>query len=90
MPDSTTETFVDYVQQFKNFVENFRSREGTLRYYERIWELIRMGQRSLIINFDDLILFDPALAEKVLDNPAEVLEAFNQALQEIVMRENPE
>jgi replicative DNA helicase Mcm (EC 3.6.1.-) len=61
-----------------------------LKYYERVWQLIRMGQRSLILDFDDLILFDQDLADKLVDNPSEVLEAFNQALLEIIMRENPE
>jgi len=88
--DSVASSFVDYVQQFRNFIENFRSKEGVLKYYERVWQLIRMGQRSLILDFDDLILFDQDLADKLVDNPSEVLEAFNQALLEIIMRENPE
>lgn len=90
MDKSTTQTFIDYIQQFKNFIENFKSREGTLKYYERIWHLMTMSQKSLIVDFDDLILFNADLAGRVLDSPMEVLEAFNQALIELVMRENPE
>lgn len=89
-PRERAEAFADFGQRFKNFVENFRSREGVLKYYERVWELIRLGQRSLFVDFDDLILFDPTLAERLLDNPTEILEAFNQALLEIIERENPE
>ncbi|MEM1596261.1 MAG: hypothetical protein QXS24_03800 [Desulfurococcaceae archaeon] len=90
MASAVSSSFVDYVQQFRNFIENFRSKEGVLKYYDRVWQLIKMGQRSLILDFDDLILFDQELANKLVDNPSEVLEAFNQALYELIERENPE
>ncbi|MEM1828948.1 MAG: Minichromosome maintenance protein MCM, partial [Desulfurococcaceae archaeon] len=58
-----------YVNLFMKFLETFKSKEGFVKYYDRIWQMIRMGQKSVIIDFDDLIQFDKKLAEKVLDNP---------------------
>lgn len=49
-----------------------------------------MGQKSLVVDFVDLILYDPSLADRVVENPSVVLESFNQALLEIILRENPE
>jgi replicative DNA helicase Mcm len=81
---------VDIVQSFKAFLETFQSKDGVLKYRERIHELIRMNQKSLIVDFDDLILHDRELANYVLDKPLEALNAFSQALLDIVSRENPE
>ncbi|MEM1629060.1 MAG: minichromosome maintenance protein MCM [Desulfurococcaceae archaeon] len=79
-----------YVNLFMKFLETFKSKEGFVKYYDRIWQMIRMGQKSVIIDFDDLIQFDKKLAEKVLDNPGEALEELSQAIRLIVERENPD
>lgn len=90
MAEAESSIVVDYIQQFKNFIETFKSKEGLLKYYERIYQMIRMGQRSLIVDFDDLISYDQDLANDLIEKPSEVLESFNQALLEIIMRENPD
>jgi len=75
---TATSTLVveDYVQRFKVFLLEFRSSEGIAKYVERIRQLIRLNQKSLIVDFDDLILYDPSLANYILDNPEKALEEF--------------
>ncbi len=80
----------DYALEFFKFLDSFKSREGIYKYHERIWHMINMNQRSLIVDFDDLILFNPALAEYLIDHPVEALETFSQALRSFVERLNPE
>jgi replicative DNA helicase Mcm len=80
----------DYGQAFKVFLENYRSKEGILKYQERIWQLIKMNQRSLIVDFDDLIIYNRDLASYILDHPTEALNAFSEALKAIIERENSE
>jgi len=75
---------VDYAALFVNFVENFKTPEGYAKYYERVWQMIRMGQKSLVVDFDDLILYNAELAEKLIEEPSRVLEAFSSALKAIV------
>jgi len=89
---TATSTLVveDYVQRFKVFLLEFRSSEGIAKYVERIRQLIRLNQKSLIVDFDDLILYDPSLANYILDNPEKALEEFSLALKDIVKTENPE
>ncbi|MEM4718103.1 MAG: minichromosome maintenance protein MCM [Desulfurococcaceae archaeon] len=90
MVETAIKELVDYVQLFRNFIENFKSREGYLKYHERVEQMVRMNQRSLIVDFDDLIIHDSNLANDLIEKPSEVLEAFNQALLEIINHEKPE
>ncbi len=90
MASEVQERQVDYAALFVNFVENFKTPEGYAKYYERVWQMIRMGQKSLVVDFDDLILYNAELAEKLIEEPSRVLEAFSSALKAIVERENPE
>lgn len=92
MAESVTASEVpkDYSSLFANFISNFRTSEGYLKYMDRVWQMIKMGQRSLIVDFDDLILYDRDVAERLLEEPSKVLEAFSSALKSIVERENSE
>ncbi|MEM1804256.1 MAG: minichromosome maintenance protein MCM [Desulfurococcaceae archaeon] len=87
---TTPEVHMDYSMMFVNFVENFRTPDGYLKYHDRVWQMIKMGQRSLVVDFEDLILYNRDLADKLLDEPTRVLEAFSNALKYIVERDNPE
>lgn len=89
-PKGEVELKPDYAMMFINFIENFRTPDGYPKYQERVLQMIKMGQRSLVVDFDDLILYNQDLAEKLLDEPTKVLEAFNSALKYIVERDNPE
>jgi replicative DNA helicase Mcm len=85
------EAIRDYAQEFfLKFLDGFKSREGVFKYHDRVWHMINMNQRSLVVDFDDLILFNPALAEYLIDHPIKALEAFSQALRMFVGRLNPE
>lgn len=80
----------ELTEAFKKFLETYRSKEGLRKYMERIGQMIVTGQKSLIVDFMDLIEYDRALASMVLDNPGEAIERFSEAVKLVVERENPE
>ena len=60
------------IERFKEFI--------TMHYEKDFHELIRKGAKSLLINFSELLQFDPELADNLLDDPEEVIKAAEIAL----------
>ncbi|MEM4268087.1 MAG: minichromosome maintenance protein MCM [Candidatus Woesearchaeota archaeon] len=57
----------EQIRKFEDFIKE--------HYYAQLLELIRLGKKSLVIDFVLLSKFDPELAELLLDQPEEVLRA---------------
>lgn len=89
-PEDLEEKKFDVPHRFKDFLEKYTSREGVAKYEERIAQMVHMGQRSLIVDFDDLIYFDRELAQMVVLNPKETLQQMNATLREYVEMRFPE
>ncbi len=81
----------DIVTRFKKFLWDFRDkRTGVFKYRERMNQMALMNQKSLIIDFNDLTLFDRELAHLVERNPEQALEAASKAIKELLAKEYPE
>lgn len=80
----------DPAERFENFVKNYRSESGLMEYRDRIQKMTITGERSLVINFDDLIRFDPEMAKTLLEKPEKTLKDLDQALRRIIETEDPE
>ena len=81
----------DLVTRFKNFLRNYIDRRTKrFKYRERLAQMAIMGQRSLVIDFEDLTLFDRELAHIVEEQPDTALEAASKAIKELLKKENPE
>lgn len=81
---------VAYTDKFKDFIANFRDESGKLKYIERLRKMVNLGARSIIIEFSDIYKYDTELAERLIDNPLEVLRAADEALKELVELEYSE
>ncbi|MEM2421265.1 MAG: minichromosome maintenance protein MCM, partial [Acidilobaceae archaeon] len=81
---------VAYTDKFKDFIANFRDESGKLKYIERLRRMVNLGARSIIIEFSDIYKYDTELAERLIDNPLEVLRAADEALKELVELEYSE
>ncbi|MFX0202713.1 MAG: LAGLIDADG family homing endonuclease, partial [Candidatus Hodarchaeota archaeon] len=57
---------------------------------EKIEALITRGTRSLIIDFDDLLRFDPDLAKKLLKNPDLFIQTFEKDFRALIESMDPE
>jgi len=81
---------VDLKLQFRDFFKTFKDKQGKLKYWNKILDIAIKGEKSLIVDFPDLLLTRPDLALKVLEEPRITLEYASEALKDIVRGENPE
>ncbi len=79
----------DPKDKFKEFLRTYKDRYGRLKYHERILSMINLAQKSLIIDWNDLYLYDSRLARLLINEPDRVLKMFKEAIYEIVQQENP-
>jgi len=79
---------MDYRERFVNFLKSFQDKKGAYKYREAISQMASQGMISLVIDFDDLISFDPDLASDLKDKPAEVLSKANVAIYDVMRVEN--
>ena len=83
------EDVVDIRERFYEFLRTFRDKTGRYKYRERISQMITMGQKSLLIDYNDLYIFDTRLARLLVEQPDTVLRQASEALKEIVQIEDP-
>ncbi|HYB92928.1 MAG TPA: minichromosome maintenance protein MCM [archaeon] len=60
------------------------------KYRKKIAQLAVTGSRSLVINFEDLLTFDSALAKSIIESPEEYLEYTKKAAWSQLKIEDPE
>ncbi|MEM2896923.1 MAG: MCM family protein, partial [Candidatus Bathyarchaeia archaeon] len=66
-------------ERFHEFLGSFRSEDGDYKYRKRLAQMAILGLRSLIVDFDDLIIFDHELAKKIINDPDELMEYLNKS-----------
>ncbi|MHA1973267.1 MAG: minichromosome maintenance protein MCM [Candidatus Hodarchaeales archaeon] len=79
----------DIKGRFESFINQFENENGDLVYREKIREMEPKGERSLLISFNDLLVFDPDLASAILTYPEECLEIGEEVLQSILQQMSP-
>lgn len=77
-------------EAFVKFIKSYRSKEGFRKYYDRITQMVLLGQRSLIVDFADIIEYDKELAGRIIEQPDEAIKRFSEAIRLVVEEENPE
>lgn len=81
----------DLRKRFKEFLWSYIDpRTDEFKYRLRISRMAVMSQRSLVIDFDDLVIYDRRLARIVQNSPDAAIEAAGQAIKELMAREHPE
>ena len=75
--------------RFESFINQFENEQGELRYREMIREMEPRGLRSFEISYNDLLIFDPDLANGVLTYPEESLQIGVEVLRSILMQVSP-
>lgn len=81
---------VNLSEKFAEFFRSFKDEKGEYKYRQRIARMALEGSVSLVVDFDDLLLFDAALAEKVVEEPNQVLKNASEALKNVMKIENAE
>jgi replicative DNA helicase Mcm len=76
-------------ERFQDFLRSFIL-DDDHKYRDRLGHVALSGSRSLIVDFEDLIAFDPDLARSVLDKPDEYLEYLDRSAWAQLKIEDPE
>jgi len=74
----------DVIEKFKNFYWLFTDGNGEPKYQKEIDRMILADQRSLTVDFMDLLLYDCSLASGVVDEPDKYIEHATTALLQLV------
>ena len=75
--------------RFQDFLRSCRV-DGEHKYRKRLGHVALSGSRSIVVDFDDLIAFDPDLARSVLDKPDEYFEYLDRSAWAQLKIEDPE
>ncbi len=76
-------------ERFQDFLRSFVA-DGEHKYRKRLGHVALSGFKSLVVDFEDLIAFDPDLARSVLDRPDEYLEYLDRSAWAQLKIEDPE
>jgi replicative DNA helicase Mcm len=85
---TATDEQADMFQRFLNFLKSFRTESGSLKYREMIQRLPVTGERSVVIDYNELLDFDPQLARQILDEPEDFFKTTSDAVKTIVELED--
>ena len=73
---------------FEEFLRTWQDKSGVHKYRERIAQLAATGDRSVIVDYEDIIQFNTDLGERLLSQPDESLREFKMAAFEVLSTEN--
>lgn len=83
-PASSPTTPINPVQKFEDFYRHFEESPGEYKYYEQIKEIDAKNGNSLVFLYEDLLSYDPKLADMVKKDPEalfdDAIEAFKNTL----------
>ncbi len=75
---------------FQDFFRSFQSDQMGSKYRKRLAQVAVSNGKSLIIDFDDLISFDPALARSIVEKPDDFITYASSAATAQMRVEDPE
>ncbi|MFX0080199.1 MAG: LAGLIDADG family homing endonuclease [Candidatus Hodarchaeota archaeon] len=72
------------MQKFEDFYRLFQEKPGEYKYLDQINDTFSKGGNTLIIFYEDLLAFDPQIAEKLKKDPETLLEDAVEAFKNIL------
>ena len=76
-------------ERFQEFLRSYKV-DGEHKYRKRLGHAALAGSKSIVVDFDDLIAFDPDLARSILDKPDEYFEYLDRSAWAQLKIEDPE
>ena len=73
---------------FEEFLRTWQDKGGAHKYRERIAQLAATGDKSVVVDYEDIIQFNTDLGERLLSQPDESLKEFRMAAFEVLSTEN--
>jgi len=75
---------LDPRERFAQFFKSFQTSDGEYKYRRRLSQMAITGQKSLLIDFEDLMKFDHELAESLIEKPSRYIEAASHAVGDVM------
>lgn len=75
---------LDPRERFAQFFKSFQTSDGEYKYRRRLSQMAITGQKSLLIDFEDLMRFDHELAEALIEKPSRYIEAASYAVGDVM------
>ncbi len=73
-----------------DFLKSVKDEHGEYKYRKKLSLIALTGQRSMIIDFEDLIVFDPDLSRRVVADPDLFFDPLHKAVMTQMAMEDPE
>ena len=83
-PLSSSSQPINKVQRFEDFYRLFQEKPGVYKYQDQINDIFSKGGNSLIILYEDLLAFDPQIADMLKNDPESLLEDAIEAFKNIL------
>ncbi|MDP8023119.1 MAG: minichromosome maintenance protein MCM [Nitrososphaeria archaeon] len=75
--------------QFELFLKSITTPDGKYKYREQIAKLASLDKKSIVIDYQDILKFDPDLAIMLIETPDATIEELNKAAFDTLKVENP-
>jgi replicative DNA helicase Mcm len=75
---------INRIQKFEDFYRLFQEKPGEYKYLDQINDTFSKGGNTLLIFYEDLLAFDPQIAEKLKKDPESLLEDALEAFKNIL------
>ena len=82
-------TFSAMTDQVKEFLLQFKDRDGSYKYVEAIDKMLPSNTTYVVIDYNDLVL-ESEIESKFTDKPDQILDAFGRAIKEILEQKFPQ
>ncbi|MGB9659038.1 MAG: LAGLIDADG family homing endonuclease [Nitrososphaerales archaeon] len=77
-------------EALESFLKTFKDKSGKLKYRLRLSQMVSIGSKSLVVDFEDLLMHNSDIANRLRNEPDDVLPSFIKATYEALRVENPD
>ncbi len=77
-------------ERLLDFLKTFKDESGEYKYRKKLTLMSLTGQKSLVVDFEDLIVYDPELSRRIEEDPDTLLEIVGKAALTQMAIEAPE
>ncbi len=74
--------------QYEFFLKNFKDKDRSFKYRDRISFMVATGSKSLVVDYDDISRYNDELASRIVAEPDEAMQKFDSAVYQALSVEN--
>ncbi|MCP8314194.1 MAG: minichromosome maintenance protein MCM, partial [archaeon] len=77
-------------EALESFLKTFKDKSGKLKYRARLSQMVSIGSKSLVVDFEDLLMHNLDVANRLQNEPDDIIPSFIKATYEALRAENPD